>query len=204
MPLAFSRTGIKFSSQIKCKQFVKELRAVGGDRIVSPGQEEFSGKDSHDILIDLFTRHPNWDGYMPPKFRFGKGEWNEDAWFYLDKGGEWVCYSMDKCVTGRDKTEHSKRMSILRELIAPQIMEFPKIKCHNGCDNYCQIEVDHVLSFKDLVGDFMSERSYPDIIKGSPNRFEDESFSNDWINHHKENAWLRALCKECHDRKTHS
>lgn len=202
MPFSLESTNLYFSSQVACSDFAKSLWSIRGPRIISPKSEAFEGNDTYDILVDLFKRHPTWDGIIPIKFKTALGDWREQAWYYQTQGLSWVNFSMKKCVTGLDTTEHAKRMVILRELIAPQVMKIPK-KCFYGCQDF-YVEIDHVWPFADMVIEFMKGKTYPEIESiGSRNIFKDRGFCDSWIEYHEDNAWLMPLCKTHHDEKTH-
>ncbi len=122
-------------------------------------------------------------------------------------------FSFNKCISGKDDLNR-KRMQAYRSAVDDQIIRFKR----QHEKEYCQIcgrrerdlQVDHVISFVDLVMQF--ENSCPDtipqVLTEDPVtrqiKFcqEDQDFENKWTAFHQTRAVLRMLCPKCNLSRT--
>ena len=103
--------------------------------------------------------------------------------------------------------KHSMRYAIL-----DQVLEYK-----NGCDELvCEIcgseqyiQIDHVILFKQLFDDFLSQNTLPvpttfDSTYYNSAKFKDadKEFETSWSKYHKEHAILRCLCNKCNQTRS--
>ena len=104
--------------------------------------------------------------------------------------------------------KHSPNSNLLRALrytIEPQIRDYRnnnELIC-DFCKSTDNIQIDHIIFFKDLVKDFLLNRTdIPTFFddneyNGCKFKLEDTKIRDEWYNFHKQNAKLRCLCSKC-------
>jgi hypothetical protein len=126
---------------------------------------------------------------------------------YKGESGQWVSFSLKKCISGLEQSNDSIVIEALRVAVDSDIKEYRKrfpICSQCGCTQFENLEVDHIVPFKDIAGEFM--RAHEDIETREEhlrNVVADEDIRARWYEFHKGRAVLQTLCKQCHKRKTY-
>lgn len=166
----------------------------------------------------LFQRHPDkvrkevsfLTDISIRKFPTTKYKKNLDVrdhqFFIIKNNGTEDSISWNSCVD-MSVIAFEKRINwAMRYSIKEQIIEFKnsnKNKPCEFCGTYSDITADHIIKFKKLKDDFLSENpKHP--TEFSKNKFssdifreEDIEFEKLWQEYHRKNATLRILCSSC-------
>lgn len=111
--------------------------------------------------------------------------------------------SYRSCISKRPSDYNLKRA--MRYSIEPQILEFKnnnKLIC-SFCNSTDDIQIDHIKLFKTLYDEFIEQninipKSFDDNIYNTAMfQKQDFEFEEKWRKFHKDNAYLRPLCKKC-------
>ena len=109
-------------------------------------------------------------------------------------------------------SSNSNLLRALRYTIEPQMREFRnnnELIC-DFCKSTNNIQIDHIVFFKDLVKFFLSnKRNIPitfddNEYNGCKFKVEDKKFSDEWYNYHKKYAKLRCLCSKCNLQRSYT
>jgi hypothetical protein len=188
--------GKSFQNQKLCKEWIKS-------QLVRIAFSNHITKEDKDLLHQIIKGHPDqeytegvtdfsiyFDMYNNIALDIWKGETRESI--------SWV-----KCSTGRKITNHQKLMKAMRYSVESQINEFrqkvPKF-CEE-CGNTENLQVDHIIMFKDLIKEFNHNREPPTEFNELGRhelifKEQDKQYENDWIQYHKDEATLRILCQK--------
>lgn len=169
--------------------------------------------DAYEELIELFQNHPEYpekiNNVVDIAIVYNK---LNNSYFELQlikNDGTTDDISYIKCIQKPSKDSNLK--SAMRYAIVDQILEFK-----NNCDELvCEIcksdyiiQIDHVILFKQLYYDFLSQNTLP-----IPTTFDntyyhsamfkecDKEFENSWSDYHKNHALLRCLCNKCNQNR---
>lgn len=160
-------------------------------------------------LMELFKNHPDYPDKLHNviDIKIEKNPRNKKYFaFYLIKNDRNIDnISYLACI---NKPNLNKDInSALRDCIETQISNFKRSlreeKCL-FCDNANDIQIDHIVLFRYLVDDFLTNKAYiPNLFDDHPIyhyaifKQEDKQFANEWYEYHLHNAKLRPLCKKC-------
>jgi hypothetical protein len=207
----------QFKSQKQLKAFVKEM--LSEPRLVNKEDEDY------EFLSEFIKRHHDYDNKVSGEgelvFKVSKDFAGNPTMFLL-KGDKETDISWAKsCINGLKRTSKEGLRRAMRGAISQQILDFKfssaarKVKSCPVCESPIQhlegvrcFDIDHVgVPFSKLASDFEATQSYTpaefDDSKGLHNyafKQEDEQWSKEWEEYHKENATLRILCSECNCR----
>lgn len=117
-----------------------------------------------------------------------------------------------RCCINKRNTNYNLNQA-LRYAIEPQIKEFRdknKNKCVL-CGSTNNIQIDHIIMFKNLVNDFLKKTSRPipneyddSDFNAAKFKLEDKELEEEWFIYHKKNATLRCLCSKCNYSRRHT
>jgi 5-methylcytosine-specific restriction endonuclease McrA len=192
----------QFKTQKVFKEYLKTIWIKHENKVISHN----TFPEVHKMLSHVLMRHPLLFDEKPIEFLAIKGQYKEMAWMYKLHNTTLEKFSMLKCISGKDKTEHNQRNDILRKLIEHDTLHF--VKSNERKCSVCSIyegEVDHIIPFCELVQTFLvtEHNKYPNImIKNKEKVFTDEGFMSRWKSYHCKHAKLQFLCKPCHRIKT--
>ena len=129
--------------------------------------------------------------------------------FIIKNNGTEDSISWNSCVD-MSVIAFEKRINwAMRYSIKKQIFEFKNTNKNKPCEfcgTYSDITADHIIKFKKLKDDFLSENpDHPKEFSKSKYgsdifREEDIEFEKLWQEYHRKNATLRILCKDCNDK----
>jgi hypothetical protein len=159
-------------------------------------------------LMDLFTNHPDYPEKIENVVDLAIVK-NKMNFKYLelqiikeDNSTDNISYRC--CIHKPNKDRNLK--NAMRYAVYPQIIQFRE-NCENLKCAFCQssenIQIDHILLFKELCNEFLKDRKcipsvFDDNFYNSAKfQKDDKQFENEWIEFHRENATLRCLCKSC-------
>ena len=204
------RTNLRFKAQESMKKHLKDALSTAPVNTVITKESPY-----FNLILDMFERHPCLGGVLKPDaFKLVKDNttYRTEAFrpHYLGKDGLFHSFSlMKKCVTGRSDTLWSDQCDAFRYEIQSQIDEFRKnnkgcSECHN---NTKPCDIDHVIPFKDILSNFLTQNEDEEIPtefinEGVHKRFVDKAYREKWFDYHKHNALLTSLCIDCHKKKT--
>lgn len=132
--------------------------------------------------------------------------WSDYQIFINKNDGTKDSISWSKCINKCDNPVEKKLKYAMRISVMSQIRTFKSgilnKKCE-FCETTSELTVDHVIKFKKLTDDFISENmDYPKNF--GKNKFaqeifleSDKEYENRWMEYHLKNAKLRILCKKC-------
>jgi hypothetical protein len=179
-----------FNSQKLCKEWVKtEL-----ERMVHT-----TTKEDKDLLHEIIKGHPDQaltKGVTDFSVYYHMNHIAMDIWKEeIREPISWV-----KCATGRQETPHNLLTKALRDTVEYQIKEFKKKvpQFCEECGTHENLQVDHIIMFKDLVKEFNRNRIPPIAFIEKEHRlsFHDKEYENEWVTYHKNEATLRILCQK--------
>lgn len=129
--------------------------------------------------------------------------------FIIKNNGFEDSISWNSCVN-MSRTSFEKCINwAMRYSVKEQIFEFKNTNKNKPCElcgTYSDITADHIIKFKKLKDDFLSENpDHPKEFSKSKYgseifREEDIEFEKLWQEYHKKNATLRILCANCNDK----
>ncbi len=187
-----------FRSMSEAKNYVMNLARefVGGE--IHPESEHF------DFFAALWLRSPSWEAGLS-HFEVGR-KFMGAAFVAVTHEGKRIDFSLRMAIRGKDVTTWTKLTIALRGSIRPQIQTF-KAECDGKCE-MCgadgHLEVDHVISFKSLMREYLDSRGNVYPVDYDYNhcgwRFKsaDWEFNRDWQEWHAKKCSLRLLCVSCH------
>ena len=104
-------------------------------------------------------------------------------------------------------SEDNSLKNAMRYAIKDQILEYrntcDKLICEM-CKSEQNIQIDHVIQFKQLFDNFLLQNTLPIPTQFDDNYYnsamfkdDDVKFNNSWSTYHKKHAILRCLCSKC-------
>jgi hypothetical protein len=151
------------------------------------------------ILKQLLEKRDDFDDEYLSKitdFRLVENPKNKSAMetqFLFE--GNWIAFSLNRCIVGYGKTQNAKNNKSLREMIEPQIQEFRSQNEHRVCKlclSTSSIQVDHYLpTFHNIVQNYYT---FHGLTKDT---ILTESQMTDFVEYHKKTCNLRYLCANC-------
>lgn len=169
--------------------------------------------DVYEELIKLFENHPEYpekiDNVVDISIVHNKLNKNYFELQIIKNDGTTDDISYIKCIQKPSKDSNLK--SAMRYAILDQILEFK-----NNCDELiCEIckseqniQIDHIILFKTLYNDFLSQNTLPipttfDSTYYNSAMFKrvDVEFEKSWSDYHKQHAILRCLCNKCNQKR---
>ena len=165
-------------------------------------------------LMEIFKLHPDYPGVclnvVDVAIAYNKinpKKCYELQLIYDNKTSQPVSYR--KCFVKTRKDNDLKHA--MRYAIVDQILEF-KNNCDELICEICQsdyiIQIDHIILFKQLYNDFLSQNTLPipttfDNTYYNSAKFKDvdKEFLNSWCDYHKNHAILRCLCNKCNQSR---
>lgn len=191
--------GQVFGTKEKAKAFAVEMaKKYIGERI-DQNSPDFG------VFMDLWTRSPNFrEGEC--HFEVGR-RFNSVAVKTVMHDGEVVDWSLRNAVSGRFPSQHTQLTLAMRLSIRPQIQSF---KQHNRkceiCYSWEDIQIDHVLPFKEIMRRFLDTGKAPEFYHFSASGWsftkEHREYEERWYEFHRAHAKLRPLCSRCHGEVT--
>jgi 5-methylcytosine-specific restriction endonuclease McrA len=186
--------GRTFQNQKLCKEWVKSKLESRVEKVLN--------QEDKDLLLEIIKGYPDQtytEGVTDFSIFFQMNNIALDIW----KGDTRHPISWVKCVTGRQSTDHNRLKKVLRNTIESQIKEFREKAPHfcEECGTDENLQVDHIIMFKDLVEDFNRNRIPPtDFLDAGRGKLmfkeEDRLYHDEWVNYHKNEATLRILCQK--------
>ena len=169
----------------------------------------------YDELMEIFKLHPEYPGVClnVVDVAIAYNKINPKKCYELqmiknNKTSQPVSYRKCFIKTTNDiYLKHSMRYAIL-----DQVLEYK-----NGCDELvCEIcgseqyiQIDHVILFKQLFDDFLSQNTLPvpttfgsTYYNSAKFKDVDKEFVNSWCDYHKKHAILRCLCNKCNQTRS--
>ena len=152
----------------------------------------------------LWKRSPSWvEGCT--SFEVGQ-KFNGIGVSAISGDGVSIDWSVKSAVSGRHVNSLSQLTQALRTAIRSQILAFRGrgIAHCELCRSTKQIEVDHVVTFKKLMYEYLElwgdDRPKEFIYSHAGWLFkeQDEEFRKGWTDHHRVHCRLRLLCSACH------
>ena len=194
--------GCAFATKAAAKKHATQVLTKYKGRRIDVGAEDYG------FIAALWKRSPSWaEGYT--KFDVGQ-KFNGLGITAVGDGGKSIDWSIKTAVSGRNVNMWSMLTQAMRGAIRPQILAFrgrSVVHCEL-CSSTRQIEVDHVVTFKVLMYQWLElwgdERPSDFVYShaGFQFREEDEAFRRGWANHHRVHCRLRFLCSDCHVKVT--
>ena len=164
-------------------------------------------EDDFNAFMELFKDHPEYETKIENVVDLcivknkRNSKYFEINLIRNDETREDISYRC--CINTRPKNYNLN--SALRYTIEPQITEFRKGKeliCE-FCKSLDDIQIDHIITFKDMSDMFLKDRSDIPFVfddtdyNGCKFQTVDEVFMNEWYEYHQNNAKLRCLCRKC-------
>ena len=194
----------------KLKYFKCKINEIGLCCSVKNEHNEF-----YNELLDIFKLHPNYpemfSNVVDVSIAYNKInpiKCYELQLIKSNKTSEVVSYR--KCFQKPTKDIDLKHA--MRYGIKDQILDY-KDSCDElicaicGSEDY--IQIDHVILFKKLYDDFLSQNTLTiptefDNTYYSSAKFQDadKEFVNSWCDYHKKHAILRCLCNKCNQSRS--
>ena len=181
----------------------KHIRSLLGSLI---GCEVLQSSPNYKILFDLWTRSmqhvPNVKSFVIVRKFSGASirSITHDGIIY---------WFVPAVISGKFTSHWTMLTGAFRSSIRPQIREFKAktvSKCSIcDCSGFC--EADHVSRFRDLMREFVAQRTdvltrYDYKLDGWHFMEQDLHFESDWLRFHEKNCQLRLLCPSCHLKVT--
>ena len=186
------------------KYFRKRINDIG---LCNSLKHSFN--DAYEELMKLFENHSEYpekvDNVVDISIVHNKLNKNYFELQLIKNDGTTDDISYIKCIQKPSKDSNLK--SAMRYAIVDQILEF-KNNCNELICEICQsdyiIQIDHIILFKQLYNDFLSQNtlliptSFENTYFNSA-KFKDDDveFKNSWDEYHKKHAILRCLCNKC-------
>ena len=173
-----------------------------------------SFNDAYEELMKLFENHSEYpekvDNVVDISIVHNKLNKNYFELQLIKNDGTTDDISYIKCIQKPSKDSNLK--SAMRYAIVDQILEF-KNNCNELICEICQsdyiIQIDHIILFKQLYNDFLSQNTLPipttfDNTYYHSAKFKDvdKEFETRWSKYHKEHAILRCLCNKCNQTRS--
>lgn len=187
------------------KQYFKNILNKGlCDSLKSERPNDF------EELITLFSEHPNAIEKRVNDLIDIKIVRNPNNYYYefniILSDFTINSISYIQCIDKTQSTNYDLNQAF-RTSIRSQTFDFfnqsTKVCVLCGSKNQCQ--VDHIILFRYLTKDFLTNKDLLTIPKTFDKndshqlifQEKDKQFSDDWFDYHKNNAVLRILCKKC-------
>jgi hypothetical protein len=161
----------------------------------------YPGTPGFDFLHSLYKRHPNYNANIE-YFQLSP----------LQYGGEEISrvfnnkidiFSKHSCINEKLKSDDAKMKAMLRERIIPQLSDYDKLTFCEKCNATTDLQIDHKLPFSKIL------KSFPFSIEieydeGQQQRvFKNEDIVNQFLEHHRQHATYRTLCRMCNIQAYH-
>ena len=207
--------GMPFKTKKACKEYVRNI--IQGLKIGERVKKEHT---HFNLFNDLIQRHSEKEGKIGCgiKYFFLCLDGFKNRYMKimrLDKTD--IDFSWSWCIETRKENPFFLLTQAMRFEVKSQILDFrfqfqAPFQC-NTCNIMTnEIEIDHIIEFKDLVSKFI------EINPNIPTTFDDEStnyhnavfkecdrdFANHWNEYHKNQSILQLLCVSCHKTKTYT
>ena len=187
---------MKFTTKKSAKLHVKSIV----ESLI--GWEVRESSEHFELLMGLWLRSPS---FVPGECHFIIGaKFAGAAMKAITCEGQNIDWSIRSAISGRDVSLWTKLTVALRGAIRPQMQKFRSAgsgKCEQcNFNGFC--EVDHKISFKSLMREYLDLRGYyPSEYtyqhSGWTFRPEDREFEEEWIRFHEGRCSLRLLCHGC-------
>jgi hypothetical protein len=162
-------------------------------------------------LIDLFKNHPDYPDKLKNVIDISIINNKLNKKYYelqlIKQDGTFDNISYISCIKKPSKDTNLK--NAMRYAISNQILEYKNsyekdnLICET-CNSKDEIQVDHVILFKQLYNDFLKQNEINIPTKFDDNYYnsamftnDDEPFNKSWCIYHKKHSILRLLCKNC-------
>lgn len=171
--------------------------------------------DDFNDFMELFKHHPESDMKLLDVVDLCIVSNKRNSRFYeinvIRSNGEIEDISYRCCINQRNN--YFDLNQALRYAIEPQIKDFRNANINKCvlCGSMNNIQIDHIIMFKNLVSNFLKK-----TLKPIPDKFDDNEFNSakfkpenkeleeEWFNYHKKNAILRCLCSKCNKSRKHT
>ena len=188
---------MKFTTKKSAKLHVKSIV----DSLI--GWEVRESSEHFELLMGLWLRSPS---FVPGECHFVIGaKFAGVAMKAITCEGQNIDWSIRSAISGKEVSRWTKLTQALRGAIRPQMQKFRSAgsgKCEM-CDFNGFCEVDHKISFKSLMREYLGLRGYypSEYVyahSGWAFRLEDREFEAQWVEFHEVRCSLRLLCHGCH------
>tara|TARA_R110000772_G_C13133477_1_gene423147 strand:+ start:89 stop:736 length:648 start_codon:yes stop_codon:yes gene_type:complete len=196
-----------FTSKVKCRDYTRKLLKEHKDKTIKQGDEIY------DYLINMINLHPNkeekiGDGIV--SFEIKNDFFNNIA-LYINQitlkniPVSWVTICNFKGASATQCLNEALRQSINYQIFNYKTENnYRSFKCEI-CKSPNNIDIDHVIQFKQLKEDFLkiAINPIPTTFDKEPLIFrkkfkeEDINFKREWDLYHETHAILRPLCHTC-------
>lgn len=217
--VVLSHSDKNFTTVDSFKKYTSDLIRQHMDVIIS---------DDHKIYnycIDLYERHPEFDGVLPSQFMFLSHErkykspsLSTDLYrgetyrpHYRGEDKLWHTFSITKCISGKDQSYKQRLLAAMRNEVNNDILEHRRknpfcVECK--CSDISQLDVDHTgeKEFSEIAQMFIDQLNTEPVEfykEGVKYLFKDRNTAKVWIKLHRDEAILQTLCKDCHKAKTY-
>jgi hypothetical protein len=183
--------------------------------------------EEHEIYnycIDLYERHPEFDGILPSQFiflshdrKYRSPSLSTDLYrgetyrpHYRGEDKLWHTFSVTKCISSKDQSYKQRLLAAMRNEVNNDILEHRRknpfcVECK--CSDISKLDVDHTgeKEFSEIAQEFIDSltNELEFYKEGVKYLFKDRSKAFTWIELHRDEAVLQTLCKDCHKAKTH-
>jgi hypothetical protein len=191
--------GQVFRTKALAKDYVMEIAKKHVGEAIMPDDPDFS------LFADLWTRSPAFVEGMD-HFEIGR-KFSGVSVRAVSREGESIDWSLRNAVSGHLPGVHTQLTLAMRLAIRPQIVTFRNgnRKCER-CYSFEDIEIDHVVPFKELMQKFLSLNPHPQVFHYTASGWqfcrEHAEYEKAWIEHHRKYCVLRPLCSGCHKEFT--
>jgi hypothetical protein len=198
-------------------RFEFKTKAAATEKIKSILNTEGLEGDNKEIIAELILMHPSYDldidGYVSLGIRANPQNPKQKQFFYTFPDGRTDCFSYTNCLNGK----YNRRQRLIeqfRAAIHDQIVEFRTSNFRSGnqcplCNsvmNFC--DIDHIVKFRDLLSQFLNSKNTTieeidfDVrtLEFNIGNQDKQSILEDWREHHKTHAQLRAICSSCNSK----